>query len=42
MHGASLKGEALHYYNRALRAEEFAYNGLLLGRDINAVAAAAA
>jgi flavorubredoxin len=42
MHGGSLKGEALHDYNRALREEEFAYNGLLLGRDINAVAAAAA
>ena len=42
MHGASLKGEALHHYNRALRQEEFAYNGLLLGRDLNAVAAAAA
>jgi flavorubredoxin len=42
MHGGSLKGEALHSYNRALREEEFAYNGLLLGRDINAVAAAAA
>ena len=42
MHGASLKGEALHHYNRALREQEFAYNGLLLGRDINAVAAAAA
>ena len=42
MHGGSLKGDVLHYYNRALREEEFAYNGLLLGRDINAVAAAAA
>jgi flavorubredoxin len=42
MHGASLKGEALPAYNRALREQEFAYNGLLLGRDINAVAAAAA
>jgi flavorubredoxin len=42
MHGASLTGEALPYYNRALREQEFAYNGLLLGRDINAVAAAAA
>jgi flavorubredoxin len=42
MHGGSLTGEALHYYNRALQEEEFAYNGLLLGRDINAVAAAAA
>jgi hypothetical protein len=36
------EGRRLHYYNRALREEEFAYNGLLLGRDINAVAAAAA
>jgi flavorubredoxin len=42
MHGGSLKGDALHSYNRALREEEFAYKGLLLGRDINAVAAAAA
>jgi flavorubredoxin len=42
MHGASLTGEALPEYNRALREQEFAYNGLLLGRDINAVAAAAA
>jgi hypothetical protein len=42
MHGASLKGEALPDYNRALREQEFAYNGLLLGRDLNAVAAAAA
>jgi flavorubredoxin len=42
MHGGSLTGEALHYYNRALQEQEFAYNGLLLGRDINAVAAAAA
>jgi flavorubredoxin len=42
MHGASLKGAALHHYNRALREQDFAYNGLLMGRDINAVAAAAA
>ena len=42
MHGASLTGDALHHYNRALREQEFAYNGLLLGREINAVAAAAA
>ena len=42
MHGGSLTGEALPYYNRALQEQEFAYNGLLLGRDINAVAAAAA
>jgi flavorubredoxin len=42
MHGASLKGNVLRHYNRALREQEFAYNGVLLGRDINAVAAAAA
>jgi flavorubredoxin len=42
MHGASLTGDALHYYNEALREQDFAYNGLLLGRDLNAVAAAAA
>jgi flavorubredoxin len=41
MHGASLTGDALPAYNRALREQEFAYNGLLLGRDLNAVAAAA-
>jgi len=42
MHGASLTGDALHYYNEALREQDFAYNGILLGRDLNAVAAAAA
>jgi flavorubredoxin len=42
MHGASLTGDVLPAYNTALREQEFAYNGLLLGRDINAVAAAAA
>jgi flavorubredoxin len=42
MHGATLRGEVLHHYNRALRDQEFAYNGLLMGRDINAVAAKAA
>ncbi len=42
MHGGTLTGDALPAYNRALREEGFAYNGLLLGRDLNAVAAAAA
>jgi flavorubredoxin len=42
MHGASLTGDALPHYNKALREQDFAYNGILLGRDINAVAAAAA
>ena len=42
MHGASLTGDALRYYNEALREQDFAYNGILLGRDLNAVAAAAA
>jgi flavorubredoxin len=42
MHGGTLTGDVLPAYNEALREHEFAYNGLLLGRDINAVAAAAA
>ncbi len=40
MHGGSLTGEALPDYNRALRAREFAYRGLLLGREVSAPAAA--
>jgi flavorubredoxin len=36
MHGATIKGEALHYYGSALREQEFAYRGLLLGREIAA------
>ncbi len=42
MHGGTLTGGVLPAYNQALREQEFAYNGLLLGRDINQVAAAAA
>jgi hypothetical protein len=34
MHGATIKGDALHYYTNALREQEFAYRGLLLGREI--------
>jgi flavorubredoxin len=36
MHGASIKGEALPYYATALREQEFAYQGLLLGREVGA------
>jgi flavorubredoxin len=40
MHGGSLTGEALPDYNRALREHEFAYRGLLLGREVGAPAVA--
>lgn len=33
MHGATITGEALPYYTRALRENDFAYHGLLFGRD---------
>jgi flavorubredoxin len=36
MHGGSLTGSAMPYYNRALREEEFAYRGMLLGREVAA------
>ena len=36
MHGATIKGEALDYYTTALREHEFAYRGLLLGREVGA------
>jgi len=42
MHGGTLTGDVLPAYNEALREHEFAYNGLLLGREINGVAAAVA
>jgi flavorubredoxin len=38
MHGATIKGEALPYYTTALREHEFAYRGLLLGREVGAPA----
>jgi hypothetical protein len=38
MHGATIKGDALHYYTKALREQEFAYSGLLLGREVAAPA----
>jgi len=40
MHGGSLPREALPYYVGALREQEFAYRGLLLGREVAAPAAA--
>jgi flavorubredoxin len=36
MHGATISGDALHYYTRALLDERFAYEGLLFGRAIGA------
>jgi flavorubredoxin len=42
MHGATIKGQALHYYTTALREHEFAYRGLLLGREVGALAPAEA
>lgn len=38
MHGATIKGDALHYYTAALREQEFAYQGMLLGREVGAPA----
>ncbi|MGI8410978.1 MAG: hypothetical protein ACR2LV_00410 [Solirubrobacteraceae bacterium] len=34
MHGATIAGDALPYYSKALREHEFAYCGLLLGRRV--------
>ncbi len=34
MHGATIRGDALHYFASALRDQEFAYRGLLLGREV--------
>jgi flavorubredoxin len=39
MHGGTLTREALPAFNRALREHEFAYRGLLLGREVGAPAA---
>ena len=36
MHGGTIAGEALHYYVRALREQDFAYRGRLLGRELGA------
>jgi hypothetical protein len=42
MHGGTLPREALVPYVQALREQGFAWQGILLGREINAVAKAAA
>lgn len=36
MHGATIRGEALPYFTSALREREFAYCGVLLGRELRA------
>jgi flavorubredoxin len=41
MHGATIKGDALPYFTSALRDREFAYSGMLLGREVVAIDAAA-
>jgi flavorubredoxin len=38
MHGGTIAGDALPYFTRALREHEFAYRGLLLGREVGAEA----
>ena len=42
MHGASIAGEALPSFTTALRENEFAYRGVLLGRSVQAPAGAVA
>ncbi len=42
MHGGTIAGEALHYFTKALRENEFAYRGMLLGREVGATAEAGA
>jgi flavorubredoxin len=34
MHGGTITGDALHYFNRALREHDFAYHGWVLGREL--------
>jgi flavorubredoxin len=40
MHGGTIAGDALPYYTRALREGEFAYRGMLLGREVDVAQAA--
>jgi flavorubredoxin len=42
MHGGTIAGEALPYFTKALRENEFAYRGMLLGREVGATAEASA
>jgi hypothetical protein len=41
MHGGTIAGDSLHYFTTALRENDFAYRGLLLGREVQAGAEAA-
>jgi flavorubredoxin len=34
MHGGTIAGEAIPHYTRALREQQFAYQGMLLGREL--------
>ncbi len=36
MHGGTIAGEAIPHYTRALREQPFAYQGMLLGRELPA------
>ena len=40
MHGGTLQGDALPYFTTALREHDFAYRGMLLGREVAAADAA--
>jgi flavorubredoxin len=37
MHGGTIAGDSLHYFTTALREQEFAYRGMLLGREVGEV-----
>jgi flavorubredoxin len=37
MHGGTIAGDSLPYFNRALREQDFAYRGVLLGRELGGV-----
>jgi flavorubredoxin len=39
MHGGTIAGDSLHYFTSALREKDFAYRGLLLGREVDVPAA---
>ncbi|HEY1594285.1 MAG TPA: hypothetical protein VGF74_02720 [Thermoleophilaceae bacterium] len=34
MHGGTIAGDSLHYFTSAVREQEFAYRGMLLGREV--------
>jgi flavorubredoxin len=38
MHGGTIAGDSLHYFTSALREHDFAYRGMLLGREVQAPA----